>query len=71
MEQHLGRRLETVRRLADLLQQAPAGDAEANSYIVHVLDRLQGIEVRAAIIAAFREGKVDLEIICPEDVGFL
>jgi hypothetical protein len=70
-EQHLGRRLETVRRLADLLQQAPAGDAEANSYIVHVLDRLQGIEVRAAIIAAFREGKVDLEIICPEDVGFL
>ena len=70
-EMHPQCRLEIINRMADLLHHAPADDATANGYIVHVLYRMQAVEAREAIFDAFEQGKVDPKIMQPYDVDFL
>ncbi len=57
--------------MADLLYRAPADDATANGYIVHILDRMEAVEAGEAILDAFEQDKVDSKIIQPGDVDFL
>lgn len=70
-EMHPQRRLQIINRMADLLQHAPADDATANGYIVHVLYRMQAVEAREAIFDAFEQDKVDPKIMQSYDVDFL
>lgn len=70
-ENYHKRRADVVSGLAQLLRDASADDAEANAYIVHVLDRLQAIEAADTIAEAFQQGKVDESIVQPYDVDFL
>jgi hypothetical protein len=70
-EMHSERRMGIVDGLICLLQRAPADDAEANAYVVHVLWRMHAIEAREAISEAFELDKIDLSIVQPYDVGFL
>jgi hypothetical protein len=65
------RRPDVVNGLARLLSQASADDAEANAYLVYVLNRLEATEVAEVIVEAFEEGKVNERIISPGDVGIL
>jgi hypothetical protein len=70
-ELHPKRRLNIINGLADLLRRAPANEAKMNGYLVHVLDRLQAVEAKAAILEAFDQDKVDPKIMQPGDVQFL
>jgi hypothetical protein len=65
------RRPDIVRGLARLLRQASADDAEANAYLVHILNRLEATEGAEVITRAFEQGKVDERIMTLEDVGIL
>jgi len=65
------RRPDIVGRLGRLLRRASADDAEANAYLVHVLNRLEATEFAEIIVGAFKQGKVDERIITLEDVGIL
>jgi hypothetical protein len=66
------RRGAIVDGLAQLLQAASAGDAEANAYVVHVLaTRLEAVEAAGVIARAFEQNKVDESIMAPYDVHFL
>jgi len=56
--------------LIRLLSEGTA-DAEANAYLMHVLDRLAAGEARDAIAAAFQQGKVDPKIMGPANVILL
>jgi hypothetical protein len=66
-----GRRGDIVTRLTDLLRRAATADAKANAYTVHVLDRLEAVEAREVIVAAFEQGKVDEKIIDPSSLRIL
>lgn len=70
-QNHRPQRAHIVDGLARLLQDAPMDDAEANAYIVHVLDRLDARETAAIISEAFEEGKIDERVVAPYDVEFL
>ena len=60
-----------IGKLTDLLRHASADDAEANAYIVYLLERLEATEAADAIVDAFEQGKVDTKIIDLESVSIL
>ena len=64
------RRQDIVGGMADLLHSAPVDDAEANAYVVDVLNRLRAVEVTDIIAEAFEQGKVDTGIMDSYDVDF-
>ncbi len=70
-EAHPERRPDIIDRMANLLRRAPADDATANGYIVHILDRMQAVETHDIIFEAFEQDKVDPKIIQPYDVNFV
>lgn len=70
-EAHPRRWPEIVMGMADLLRRGPVDDATANGYIVYMLDRMEAIEAREAILDAFEQDKVDPKIMQPYDVDFL
>jgi len=70
-EAHPECRAGIVAGFSRLLQRATAGDAEANGYLVYILNRMAAVETQVAIVEAFRQGKVDPEIMQPGDVAFL
>jgi hypothetical protein len=65
------RRGDVVTGLTDLLRRAATADARANAYIVHVLDRLEAVEARKVILAAFEQGKIEERIISPGSLRIL
>ena len=46
-------------------------DAEANAYVVDVLNRLRAVEATDIIAEAFEQGKVDTGIMDSYDVDFM
>ncbi len=64
-------RLDIINNMADLLHHAPADDATANAYLVHVLDRMDAVEASETILDAFEQNKIDPKIMQPYDVDFI
>jgi hypothetical protein len=60
-----------VDRLTHLLRSAPADDAEANAYLVHVLDSLKATEAVEVIVEAFEQDKVDERIVGLDSLDIL
>lgn len=58
-ERYPTRHLAIVNQLAGLLAASTKEEANFNGYIVFVLDRLEAIEVKEVIEAAFEQKKVD------------
>jgi len=69
--QHPARRDEIVDQLAELLENSSYQDNTANGYLVASLNRLQAVSTKEIILNAFRQNKVNLEIIKIEDIDFL
>lgn len=65
------RRSDIVNKFARLLRQATADDAEANAYLVHVLDRMEAVEAADVVSEAFGQDKVDTRIVQPYDLDLL
>ena len=65
------RRAEIVQGFVQQLNKPLPYNAMTNAYIIFTLNRLRAKEARQAIALAFELGKVDLNIIQPEDVEFL
>jgi len=66
-----GRRSGIVDELTGLLRRASADDAQANAYLVHILDKLEASEAAEVIADAFEQDKVEEEIIGLENVSLL
>ncbi len=68
---HPDRRLAVVGGLVRLLRSSGKEDAEINSYVVFILDRMQAIEATDAIVDAFEQDKVGTQIVYRDDVSLL
>jgi hypothetical protein len=65
------RRSGIIDELAGLLRRASADDAQANAYLVHVLDKLEAYEAAEVIAHAFEQDKVEEKIVGLESVSIL
>jgi len=64
-------RLPVLQALAERLQAGRTDNASVNAFIVFVLDRLDAVEVKGAIRAAFEQGRVDTSIMDAGGISFL
>jgi hypothetical protein len=65
------RRSGIVTKFAHLLRQGTVDDAEANAYIVYILNRMEAVEAADVVSEAFEQDKVDTRIMEPRDVDWL
>lgn len=70
-EVHARHRVDIIAGLTRRLQRSSAADAEMNGYVVFTLNRMQATEAGDAIVEAFKQGKVDTNIMRLSDVSFL